>query len=67
MYMYKIIVHDDKWANKLFTYESYIAPMVGDRYADPDGTGNHYEVTQRLLYATKDLNNVISVWVKKTS
>lgn len=65
--MLKIYVHDDHLAHLLFTYESEILPMVGDVYANPDNSGNHYQITKRLLHANKEMNNVISVWVKKTN
>lgn len=64
--MFKIHAYTEK-AEVLFIYESDILPMVGDRYVNPDNTDNHYEVVKRLLHVKKDVANVISIWVKKTS
>lgn len=64
--MYTIYVHDEITANKLFDYNSHVLPMIGDVYADPDKTTNHYQVTKRLLHTTTELAHVISIWVKKT-
>lgn len=61
--MFKIHAYTEE-AKALFTYESNILPMVGDKYANPDGTDNHYEVVKRLLHIGDSMTNVISIWVK---
>lgn len=63
--MFKIHVYTAN-AQSLFAYESNILPMVGDKYVNPDGTPNHYEVIKRLLHIKPDVANVISIWVKKS-
>lgn len=65
--MFKIHVQNGNSAVELFNYESNVLPMVGDVYADPDKSGNHYVVIKRLLFTSQGMSNIIAVWVNKTN
>jgi hypothetical protein len=66
--MYKVYVYDES-AAKLFDYKTSIIPVIGDVYANlsTHDCPGHYKVTRRILHTSTGFENVITIWVKKTS